>query len=129
MIAVDASAILAILLREPEGAGFVTRLHPSGGRISPVNHWEVMVRAYGLGGDGGVIEARRLLRELGVEVAEVGEPASRAAFDAFVRFGKGTGRGPLNLGDCFAYALAQVEGEGLLFKGDDFPQTDVKPAI
>ena len=129
MIAVDASAILAILLREPEGAGFVTRFHPSGGRISPVNHWEVLVRAYGLGGDGGVIEARRLLRELGVEVAEVGEPASRAAFDAFVRFGKGTGRGPLNLGDCFAYALAQVEGEGLLFKGDDFPQTDVKPAI
>ena len=46
-----------------------------------------------------------------------------------MRFGKGTGRGPLNLGDCFAYALAQAEGDGLLFKGDDFPKTDVKPAI
>ena len=129
MIAVDASAILAILLREPEGAGFVTRFHPSGGRISPVNHWEVMVRAYGLGGDGGVIEARRLLRELGVEVAEVGEPASRAAFDAFVRFGKGTGRGPLNLGDCFAYEVAKEHACRLLYVGDDFSKTDIEVVL
>ena len=35
----------------------------------------------------------------------------------------------MNLGDCFAYALAEREGDGLLFKGDDFPKTDVKPAI
>ena len=129
MIAVDASAILAILLREPEAADFIARLRPQGGRISPINHWEVLARAYGLGGDDGVLEAHVVMRDLGVRVAEIGEPASRAAFKAFTRFGKGTGRGPLNLGDCFAYALAQAEGDGLLFKGDDFPMTDMKPAI
>ena len=129
MIAVDASAILAILLREPEAADFVARLKRGGGRISPVNHWEVLVRAYGLGGEPGVVEAQIVMRDLGVEVAAIGQAASRMAFEAFTRFGKSTGRGPLNLGDCFAYALAQAEGDGLLFKGDDFPRTDVKSAL
>ena len=128
MIAVDASAILAILLEEPEGASFAAKLQGGGGCISPINHWEVLVRAYALGGADGVVEARRLLSDLGVEVATIGEQASQLAFEAFRRFGKGNG-GPLNLGDCFAYALAQVEGDGLLFKGDDFPRTDVaRPA-
>ena len=74
------------------------------------------------------MEAQRLLQDLQVEVAELNEAASNAAFEAFVRFGKGNG-GPLNLGDCFAYALAGREGEGLLFKGADFPRTDVKSAL
>ncbi|MBX3485662.1 type II toxin-antitoxin system VapC family toxin [Phenylobacterium sp.] len=129
MIAVDASAVLAILLLEAEAAEFKALLERTGGRISPVNLWEVTARAHALGGADGVAEARRLLSDLSIEVTEIGEPAARLALAAFARFGKGTGRGPLNLGDCFAYALAQVEGDGLLFKGDDFTKTDVKPAI
>lgn len=128
MIAVDASAVLAILLQETEAIDFTVRLQATGGVISPVNHWEVLARAYGLGGRDGAMEAQRLLQDLQVEVAELNEAASNAAFEAFVRFGKGNG-GPLNLGDCFAYALAGREGEGLLFKGDDFPRTDVKSAL
>lgn len=124
MIAVDASAILAILLDEPEGPAMRSRLVRNGGLISPVNHWEVVVRAQGLGGADGVAAARRLMRELGVEVAVIDEIGSLMALEAFRRFGKGHG-GPLNLGDCFAYALAQAEGDGLLFKGDDFPRTDI----
>ena len=125
MIAVDASAVLAILLQEPEAAAFKARLQAAGGLISPVNHWEVLARAYGLGGLDGALEAQHLLQDLRIEVTDLNEAASTAAFEAFVRFGKGNG-GPLNLGDCFAYALAGREGQGLLFKGDDFPRTDVK---
>lgn len=125
MISVDASAVLAILLQEPDAAIFKARLQATGGLMSPVNHWEVLARAYGLGGRDGAMEAQRLLRDLHIEATELDEAASAAAFEAFVRFGKGNG-GPLNLGDCFAYALAEREGDGLLFKGDDFPRTDVK---
>lgn len=128
MIAVDASAVLAILLQEPEARDFRARLQAAGGLLSPVNHWEILARAYGLGGREGAAQAQRLLQDLHIEVADLNEAASTAAFEAFVRYGKGNG-GPLNLGDCFAYALAEREGDGLLFKGDDFPKTDVESAI
>ena len=59
--------------------------------MSPVNHWEVLARAYGLGGRDGAMEAQRLLRDLHIEVTELDETASTAAFEAFVRFGKGNG--------------------------------------
>ena len=125
MIAVDASAVLAILLQEPEASDFRARLQAAGGLMSPVNHWEILARAHGLGGRDGAGQAQRLLQDLRIEVTDLNEAASTAAFEAFVRYGKGNG-GPLNLGDCFAYALAEREGEGLLFKGDNFPRTDVK---
>ena len=50
------------------------------------------------------------------------------ASDAFRRFGKGQHRASLNFRDCFSYALAKATGEQLLFKGDDFSRTDIKPA-
>ena len=68
------------------------------------------------------------MKALSIEIVPISAEHSRLAAQAFRSFGKRSGAG-LNLGDCFAYALAQVEGDGLLFKGDDFPQTDVKPAI
>jgi ribonuclease VapC len=127
VIAVDASAVLAILLGEPEGARFRAALRV-GGRISAVNHWEVLARAFSDTGAAGAARAEALMAELGVEVAAVDAADSRAAHQAFARFGKGRG-GPLNLGDCFAYALAQREGAGLLYKGDDFARTDVMSAL
>jgi ribonuclease VapC len=51
------------------------------------------------------------------------------ALDAFTRFGKGRHPARLNLGDCFAYALASTLNEPLLFKGEDFGKTDIEPAI
>jgi ribonuclease VapC len=54
---------------------------------------------------------------------------ARVARAAFSRFGKGRHPASLNYGDCFSYALAQVLGEPLLFKGDDFSQTDIRPVI
>jgi ribonuclease VapC len=128
LIAVDASALLAILLDEPEGPAFHKALQPGGGVISPVNHWEVMARAFTLLGDAGLADVEELMDALDVQVTTVTVEDSRAAFAAFRRFGRHQG-GPLNLGDCFAYAVAAFEGDGLLFKGDDFPKTDVRSAL
>jgi len=95
--------------------------------MSPVNHWEVLVRAYVALGPAGAEAAEELLDALMVEVPFVTVEQSRIAANAFQRFGKRSA-GHLNLGDCFAYALASVEGDGLLFKGEDFGKTDVKLA-
>jgi ribonuclease VapC len=128
VIAVDASAILAILLEEPEAAAFTEVLDSQAGAISAVNFWEVLARAHGHSDEAGASRALELMVRLDLDVRPVGRHDALLAYRAFASFGKGNG-GPLNLGDCFAYALAQVEGDGLLFKGDDFPKTDVKPTV
>ncbi|HZL00350.1 MAG TPA: type II toxin-antitoxin system VapC family toxin [Caulobacteraceae bacterium] len=126
MIAVDASAILAVVLKEDEAETFEGILSAaSQSLISAVNYWEVLVRARVIRGAPMVALAEEFLRESNVLVAAVDADIARAAADAFARFGPRS-KGGLNLGDCFAYALAAREGDGLLFKGDDFPKTDVK---
>lgn len=69
-----------------------------------------------------------LIEELGVHVAPVSAEQARVARDAYRRYGKGSTPARLNLGDCFAYALSKSSGEPLLYKGEDFAQTDVEPA-
>lgn len=128
MIVLDASALLAIHLREAERAEFLAILEREPAVISPVNHWETLVRVHREQGPEGILRLERLMERLEVSVATISAADSHRAYEAFVRFGKGVG-GPLNLGDCFAYALAEREGDGLLFKGDDFPKTDIKPAL
>lgn len=128
MIAVDASAALAVLLGEPDAELYRGIFAKAGGLMSPVNYWEVLARVFVLSGEPAVERAEVLLQKLGLTVASVGQADARDAYVAFARYGKGQG-GPLNLGDCFAYALAAREGDGLLYKGGDFARTDVKSAI
>lgn len=128
MIVVDASAVLAIYFEEPESESFRKALAGRGGVMSAVNLWEVLARSHAVHGIGGVQRAERLLEALDVQLADASVADARRACEAFARFGRSSG-GPLNLGDCFAYALAEIEGDGLLFKGDDFPKTDVKSAL
>ena len=128
MIAVDASVVLAILLNEPDGRHFAAVLEGREGVMSPVNYWEILARSHSSAGPAGAARAQALIDSLGLRVATISANEARLAYDAYARFGKGEG-GPLNLGDCFAYAPAKIEGEGLLFKGDDFPRTDVKSAL
>jgi ribonuclease VapC len=123
VIAVDASAVLAILLGEPEGAQFEALLLREGGVMTAVNYWEVLVRANKAAGTRGRDVAETLMARLGIEIRAASAEDARRAVEAFERFGRGTQAG-LNLGDCFAYALAAAEGDGLLYKGDDFPRTD-----
>lgn len=71
----------------------------------------------------------RLIGDLGLEVVPVDEEQVAAARAAYRDYGRGSGHpAGLNFGDCFAYALATVTGEPLLFKGEDFTHTDVTPA-
>ena len=118
-----------MLFGEPEAEAFLARLGAGGGAlISPVNHWEVLIRANAARGRQGVAEAETLMSDLRISPARVDGEQARVAADAAFRFGRGT-PAKLNLGDCFAYALALHEGEGLLYKGDDFPLTDIPSAL
>jgi ribonuclease VapC len=129
VIAVDASAVLAIVLDEPEKRTMITAIELAGGGVlSPVNWWEAAVKARTVKGDDGAKILRAILVSLNIRIAPTDEAQANAAFDAHVRFGRGT-PAALNLGDCFAYALAAAEGDGLLFKGEDFPKTDARPAL
>jgi ribonuclease VapC len=129
MTVVDASALMAIALDEPDGARFhdalLTADTPT---ISAVNLWEAAVRLSRLQGAAGVAVMQTLLGDYGVQVKAVTEQHAWSAVDAFGRYGRGTAA-DLNVGDCFAYALAQAEDAPLLFKGDDFPRTDVRSAL
>lgn len=128
MMAVDASAVLAIFLNEPDAQTYKSRLAMAGrSAISAVNYWEVLAKARLLRSDEGAQIIAGLLANLQVEVVPADAEMAEAAVDAFLRYRARPAR--LNLGDCFAYALASREGDGLLFKGNDFARTDVKAVL
>ena len=130
MIVVDASAVCAILLAEPERPLFLETLSRLRGQtfITPVNHWEVVVRGRKWRGEDGMATAQLLLTRLRLQLVPTDAAQTASAIDAARRFGRGT-RADLNMGDCFAYALAVSLNAPLLYKGDDFPHTDVRPAV
>ena len=125
MIVVDTSAIVAILLAEDEGADFRARIAEAGGAlVSAVSAVELAAVA---GRDDVLFDAARsFLNESYVAVEAVDAAQAAIASDAYRRFGKGRHPAGLNLGDVFAYALARARRLPLLFKGDDFSQTDVE---
>ncbi len=128
-MAVDASAVLAILLGEGDAERYEDRLSASGASvISTVNYWETLVRMRAVLGEPGVAAIGQLFERLNVSIAPVDSHLAERASLAFERF-RGRAGGRLNLGDCFAYALAERQGDGLLFKGNDFPKSDVKSAL
>jgi ribonuclease VapC len=127
---VDSSALLAILQDEPERRAMIETIEGADRRcLSVVNLVEASI----------VIETRRgptaarlldtLVERAGIEVVAVDLEQGELARRAFARYGKGRHAAGLNFGDCFAYALARAFGESLLFKGNDFSQTDVVPAL
>jgi ribonuclease VapC len=83
-------------------------------------------------GSGDAVASRRfdeLVLEAGIVIEPVTEDQARIAREAYRDFGKGSGHpAKLNFGDCFAYALAKVSCEPLLFEGDDFAHTDISSA-
>lgn len=127
----DASAVIAILRDEPEAAHFARAIQDAGHRrISAVNYVEA---AAVIDRSRDPVASRQfddLLREARVTVEPVTQVQARIARAAYRDFGKGSGHpAKLNFGDCFAYALAKDMGEPLLFKGDDFPHTDIACAL
>jgi len=128
---VDASAVIAILRQEPEAEAFARAISSATvRRISAVNYVEA---AAVIDGSRDPVASRRfddLVRAAQLLIEPVTEAQACMARQAYRDFGKGSGHpARLNLGDCFAYALAKVKDEPLLFKGDDFIHTDVISAL
>jgi len=127
---VDSSVFIALLRREPgceiyERALAGTRpLAASAGTLV-----ETAIVAEGKGGERAGADLDLLIRQMEVEIVPFTADHAALAREGWRRYGKGRHPAGLNLGDCFAYALARSRNEPLLFKGDDFAQTDVKAAI
>ena len=123
---VDASALIAIALREPGHQTVVAKLTAASeaGIGTPTLVETGIVLSARLGRDARPILAR-LLQEAALTVVPFGEPHWRAAVDAYGRFGKGRHAAGLNFGDCLAYAVAKLANQPLLCVGDDFNRTDL----
>ena len=126
-VVADASALLAVLLQEEDWEAQQSKLDAAEKIwISPINWWEVQVRMRSIQGADGERVVAKLFDSQAIEVADVSAATAKLAFEAFQRFSGRPAR--LNMGDCFAYALAKQKDLPLLFKGNDFAATDVKVA-
>jgi ribonuclease VapC len=127
---IDTSAIIAILLDEPERAAFDRHIEADPVRlVSAVGRVEAGIVIETRKGVAGQRRLDRFLHLIATDIVAVTPEQAEIALEAFRRFGKGRHRAGLNIGDCFAYAAAKATGERLLFKGDDFTRTDILPAL
>ena len=124
---IDSSALIAILLDEPERAAFERAIEASPLRLlSAVSKLEAGMVMAGRFDAAGASRLDRLLDTYTVTIVPFDDHHAEIARDAFIRYGKGRHPAGLNFGDCAAYALAIAEAEPLLFKGTDFGATDVR---
>ena len=129
---VDASALTAILTAEVDGPELLARLEKGRSRItSPLAVWETTVataRVLGLSIQDANEAVEQFLALVEIEVVAIDPAVRHVAIEAFDRFGKSRHPASLNFGDCFAYACARQARMPLLYKGDDFPLTDIETA-
>lgn len=130
---VDASAIVAILTREPEADALADRLERARAPItSPVALFEAALgvcRKRHASVEEAEADVREFLDLARIRVVAITDKEATTALGAFARYGKGRGHpAQLNLGDCFAYAVAKNYRTALLFKGEDFDKTDIRGA-
>ena len=127
---VDSSAMFAILLKEPGWEPLATALVTArAASMSASTYVECSMVAERVGLAAGWKLLDELIERARIEIISFDTTQALIACDAFRRFGKGRHPAGLNLGDCFSYALAKHRNEPLLFKGTDFQQTDIAPAI
>lgn len=127
---VDTSALIAILQEEPEADDLRRALARREARISASTLLEALIVARGKAGSSGTRRLAALMREARLEVVPFDEEQALAAADAHGVYGRGTGHpARLDLGDCFAYSLAYLTGEPLLYVGDGFARTDIRSAL
>lgn len=127
MIAVDTSALMAIVLGEPAGEACMAALETA----------ERLLISAGTVAEALIVAGRRhvgpevasLIDGLGFEVVAVDRAAARRVARAYARWGKGAQTAGLNFGDCFAYEVAKEHGCRLLFTGSDFSRTDIKGVL
>lgn len=125
----DSSAVLAILLGEKGYEVFRDAIKKTSCSVSAATFVEVSIVVESRTGDAGMRNLEAFFRSARIAIQPVTEEQAHAAVQAYSTFGKGRHPAGLNFGDCFSYALAKSTGEPLLFKGEDFRQTDIEPAI
>jgi ribonuclease VapC len=127
MIAVDTSALIAIVRGEPESDACIAALEAE----------DRVVISAGTVAEALIVSAQKNVREevagliddLRIEVVPVTRGTAERVADAYARFGRGKHRAALNFGDCFAYELAKENACRLLYVGKDFSRTDIKSVL
>lgn len=123
---IDTSAMLAILQDEPERRIFNEAIEAADSRlISAASFVECSIVVETRVGADGVRDLDLFLSKAGIEIVPVDAEQADLARRAYRQYGKGRHPAGLNFGDCFSYALAKLTDDTLLFKGDDFSQTDI----
>ena len=128
---VDSSAVVAIVNGEPDAQAFADAIEQSeAGSISAVTLLETCIKLDAQSSRNISRRLDRLIAAAQLDVIDVTVEQVAIGREAYAEFGKGSGHpARLNFGDCFSYALAFATGEPLLYKGNDFSQTDLKSAI
>lgn len=127
---IDTSALLAILLPEPDALTYEAPLaHAPKRAVSAASLLETGMVLIPRRGKEKAMELPAWLAAFGIDIHPVTPGQAMLAMEAFERYGKGRHKAALNFGDCFAYALAKTLNARLLFKGQDFTHTDIEPAI
>jgi ribonuclease VapC len=130
VIVIDSSAIIAVLHDEPERRAFNEAIEQSDAcLISAASFVEASIVIENNRGYDGLRDFDFFIMSAGIELIAVDADQAHIAREAFRQYGKGRHPAALNFGDCFSYALAKATGLLLLFKGNDFVQTDIQAAI
>lgn len=131
MIAVDTSALIAVILGENDAEMFAGALADRVGEIgvSAATLVETRIVAEAKQGADATGDLRLLLETVRADIVSVDAEQADIATAAWMRFGRGRHPAALNFGDCFSYALAKSLGAPLLFKGSDFAQTDIASVL
>jgi ribonuclease VapC len=129
-VILDSSAILAIVLSEPDRLRYLDAMLQGVPRRMSVANWlEATMVVDRRGSALSISRFEDFLRDAEIELIAVSVSQANIARHAWRVFGRGVHPARLNYGDCFAYALAKETREPLLFKGTDFAQTDIEPAL
>jgi ribonuclease VapC len=126
VIAAATSALIAVVLGESEAERFLATLRSESVTISSVSFTEALIVAEARQGPDAGRDLELLVAGVVDHIVPVDEDHARAATGAWRRFGKGRHPAGLNFGDCFTYATASLANLPLLFKGNDFNQTDLR---
>ena len=124
---IETSALVAILFDEPDAEHFEIAIESDPTRLmSTASVLEASIVVEARLGEAGGRELDLLMHKAQIEIVAVTVEQLEMARHAFRTYGKSRHPAGLNYGDCFAYALSKTSGEPLLFKGNDFSQTDVE---
>lgn len=127
---VDASAILAIALAEPEAPAMLDALTAAARARIPASTWLEAAMVLDRRGNARASEIfGTIIQKVGIEICPVTPAHAQEARRAWLVFGRDRHRARLNFGDCMVYAVARLDDEELLFKGDDFIHTDITSAL